>query len=35
MEWSDIVKRYQNGAELPSMPGARTLQVTGADEEYI
>lgn len=33
--WADIVARYQNGAELPSMPGARTLKVTGADDEYI
>jgi hypothetical protein len=35
MDWADIVKRYENGAELPSMPGARTLQVTGADDGYI
>lgn len=35
MEWADIVKRYSHGAELPSMPGARTLEVTGADDKYI
>lgn len=35
LEWADVVKRYENGAELPSMPGARTLKVTGADENYI
>lgn len=35
IEWSDIVARYKNGAQLPSMPGARTLEVTGADDEYI
>ena len=33
--WSEIVERYSGGAQLPSMPGARTLQVTGADDEYI
>lgn len=33
--WPEIVERYQNGAKLPSMPGARTLEVTGADDEYI
>ena len=33
--WADVVKRYENGAQLPSMPGARTLEVTGADDEYI
>lgn len=34
-EWTEIVERYEKGAELPSMPGARTLTVTGADEQYI
>ncbi|QTI68362.1 hypothetical protein [Gordonia polyisoprenivorans] len=33
--WAEIVTRYRDGANLPSMPGARTLQVTGADDEYI
>src|SRR5437870_4265964 len=35
LDWTEVVKRYENGAELPSMPGARTLQVTGADAEFI
>ena len=30
--WTDVVERYKDGAQLPSMPGARTLQVTGADD---
>ena len=34
-DWSTVVERYKDGAQLPSMPGARTLQVTGADVEYI
>ncbi|MCF7547493.1 hypothetical protein [Pseudonocardia sp. WMMC193] len=34
-EWSKIVARYEKGAQLPSMPGARTLEVTGADDGYI
>ncbi|GAA1383763.1 hypothetical protein GCM10009613_13610 [Pseudonocardia kongjuensis] len=34
-DWSEIVARYQGGAQLPSMPGARTLEVTGADDEYV
>jgi hypothetical protein len=33
--WSEIVRRYEKGARLPSMPGARTLEVTGADDEYV
>jgi hypothetical protein len=35
LDWADVVKRYENGAELPSMPGASTLKVTGADDNYI
>ncbi|NMH98295.1 hypothetical protein [Pseudonocardia acidicola] len=35
LDWADVVTRYEKGAELPSMPGARTLQVTGADDDYI
>jgi hypothetical protein len=35
LDWADVVERYENGAELPSMPGARTLEVTGADDNYI
>lgn len=33
--WTEVVRRYEKGAQLPSMPGARTLEVTGADDEYI
>ena len=35
LDWSQIVERYKHGADLPSMPGARTLKVVGADEQYI
>ncbi|GAC1441135.1 MAG: hypothetical protein NVS2B8_00290 [Vulcanimicrobiaceae bacterium] len=35
LDWSEVVKRYANGAELASIPGASTLAVTGADDEYI
>jgi hypothetical protein len=35
LDWTDVVTRYENGAELPSMPGASTLKVTGADDNYI
>ena len=34
-DWADVVKRYADGAQLHSMPGARTLQVTGADDDCI
>lgn len=35
LDWDDVVKRYGEGAELASIPGAATLAVTGADDQYI
>ena len=35
LDWDDVVKRYGNGAEIASIPGAATLAVTGADDEFI
>jgi hypothetical protein len=35
LEWSDVVKRYENGADIAPIPGASTLAITGADDEKI
>lgn len=35
LDWNAVVARYGNGAELASIPGASTLSVTGADDEFI
>ncbi|GAC1448849.1 MAG: hypothetical protein PVSMB8_07950 [Vulcanimicrobiaceae bacterium] len=35
LDWTAVIARYGKGAELESIPGASTLSVTGADDEYI
>jgi hypothetical protein len=35
LNWADVVRRYKNGADLTSLPGASTLSVSGADDEKI
>jgi hypothetical protein len=35
LDWSDVVTRYENGADVSPIPGASTLSVTGADSEKI
>jgi hypothetical protein len=35
LDWADVVKRYENGADIAPIPGASTLSVTGADDEKI
>lgn len=35
LDWSTVVERYANGADVEPIPGASTLKVTGADDDYI
>jgi hypothetical protein len=35
LDWETVRDRYVDGAELPSLPGAAMLSVTGADDEYV
>ncbi|HEY0357500.1 MAG TPA: hypothetical protein VGD11_02905 [Mycobacteriales bacterium] len=35
LDWSDVVKRYEHGADIAPIPGASTLAITGADEEKV
>lgn len=35
LDWDFVRSRYADGAELPSLPGAATLSVTGADDDYV
>jgi hypothetical protein len=35
LNWAEVERRYKNGADLPSLPGASTLSVSGADDEKI
>ena len=35
LDWSQVKKRYGNGAEVPTVAGGKTLTVTGCDDEAI
>ncbi|MFP5361577.1 MAG: hypothetical protein ACLGI5_02465 [Thermoleophilia bacterium] len=35
LDWNNVMKRYEHGAEIEAIPGASTLAVTGADDEKV
>lgn len=35
LKWSDVQKKYGKGAQVPTVAGNKTLEVTGADESAI
>ncbi|HUR85489.1 MAG TPA: hypothetical protein VMY78_09100 [Solirubrobacteraceae bacterium] len=35
LDWEAVKRRYENGAEVPTVAGNKTLDVTGADDEAI
>lgn len=35
LDWEVVVKRFKDGAAIEPIPGAATLAVTGADEDYV
>lgn len=35
VEWSEIVTRYQAGAEVAAVVGGSTFTITGADDDHI
>ncbi|HEU0101443.1 MAG TPA: hypothetical protein VFR07_03915 [Mycobacteriales bacterium] len=35
LDWSDVVRKYADGAKIQPIPGSSTLEVTGADEEKV
>ena len=35
VEWSEVVTRYQAGAEVAAVVGGSTFTVTGADDDHI
>ena len=35
LDWSEVKKRYEKGAEVPTVAGSKTLTVTGCDDEAI
>jgi hypothetical protein len=35
LNWTNVVERYKDGAEVQPIPGSSTLAVTGADEDKV
>jgi hypothetical protein len=35
LDWQDVQRRYGQGAQVPTVAGGKTLEVTGADEDRI
>jgi hypothetical protein len=35
LDWEVVKQRYANGAQIEPIPGASTLEVTGADDEKV
>jgi hypothetical protein len=35
LDWTEVIRRYGDGAEVPTIAGGRTLRVIGADEAHV
>ena len=35
LDWKNVKTKYQNGAEVPTVAGGKTLTVTGCDDSAI
>lgn len=35
LDWAEVKKRYEKGAEVPTVAGGKTLTVTGCDDEAL
>ena len=35
LDWDEVKRRYGDGAQVPTVAGGKTLDVTGADDEHI
>lgn len=35
LDWNDVMRRYADGAQIPTIAGDKVLQITGADAEHI
>lgn len=35
LDWTDVLRRYGDGAQVPTVAGGKTLEVTGADETAV
>ncbi|HEY1970902.1 MAG TPA: hypothetical protein VGH89_23315 [Pseudonocardia sp.] len=35
LDWSEVLRRYQGGAKIPTVAGGKTLQITGVDDDGV
>jgi hypothetical protein len=35
LDWSEVLRRYNGGATIPTVAGGKTLQITGVDEDGV
>lgn len=35
LDWSEVLRRYNGGVEIPTVAGGKTLQITGVDDHGI
>lgn len=35
LDWNEVMRRYREGANVPTVAGGKTLEVTGADDERV
>lgn len=35
LDWSAVIARYHNGADVDTLPGGAKITVSGADDEYV
>lgn len=35
LDWAVVMTRYRDGAQVAPIPGASTLEITGADEDSV
>jgi hypothetical protein len=35
LDWAEVKRRYGAGTRIPTVAGGKTLEITGADDEYV
>jgi hypothetical protein len=35
LDWSEVLRRYDGGAKIPTVAGGKTLQITGVDDHGV
>jgi hypothetical protein len=35
LDWSEVIRRYDGGARIPTVAGGKTLEITGVDADGV